>query len=513
MAGQKYNGSPPPQDDLEVYSPENPSPDKLDVVHRLKEKEAKENVSWWRPLKRLYAFMEQPEKLQKQTFEFMPAALEVQESPPSPIGRVIIWMVVTFFVLAVVWAIFGRVDIVAVAQGKVIPSGRVKTIQPLEFGSVAQIHIKEGQRVHAGDSLVTLDETLTAADSARLSQQRADLELDLHRHRIFQAFLERDLDLSATIGMYRESLEGSAALSKRAEGVLHRERLLVEEINEYLSRKRVLNSGLLRRAAQLEGVEASIVKSQKTLPIITERTEALRKLSNDKLVAKVQYLELEQKRISEEQDLLTLSARKREVQAAISEISSQQSGLLAESQKSILLEISNKEQKIKAIKQDLIKANQRNRMQILAAPISGTVQQLAVHTVGGVVTPAQQLMLIVPDQDKVEVEAFLLNKDVGFVREGQVAEVKIDTFNFTKYGTVDAEVVDISNDALQDENLGLVYLARVLLTKSDILVDGKWIKLSSGMAVTVEVKTGKRRIIEYFLSPLLRYKQESIRER
>jgi hemolysin D len=165
------------------------------------------------------------------------------------------------------------------------------------------------------------------------------------------------------------------------------------------------------------------------------------------------------------------------------------------------------------VQQELIKATERNQQQQLISPISGQVQQLAVHTIGGVVTPAQALMVIVPEQSQVEMDALILNKDIGFVHEGQKAAVKIDTFNFTKYGLIDAEIMTISDDAIQDENLGLVYSARIKLHQDGLQIDDRWVKLSPGMSATSEIKTGKRRLIEYFLSPLLRYKQESVRER
>ncbi|MBU6952826.1 HlyD family type I secretion periplasmic adaptor subunit [Hahella sp. HN01] len=165
------------------------------------------------------------------------------------------------------------------------------------------------------------------------------------------------------------------------------------------------------------------------------------------------------------------------------------------------------------LQEERIKAEQRSRQTRLTAPIDGTVQQLAVHTVGGVVTPAQELMLVVPEHSEMEVEALVLNKDIGFVQEGQSAEVKVDTFNFTKYGIIDAELVDLSDDAIQDENLGLVYKARLKLKQDGLTVENQYVRLSPGMSVTSEIKTGQRRLIEYFLSPLLRYKQESLGER
>ena len=149
----------------------------------------------------------------------------------------------------------------------------------------------------------------------------------------------------------------------------------------------------------------------------------------------------------------------------------------------------------------------------LTAPVGGTVQQLAVHTVGGVVTPAQPLMVIVPRDKVLEVEAMLPNKDIGFVNPGQDAEVKVETFPFTKYGTIHGTVTQVSSDAIQDEKLGLVYSTRVKLARDTIQVESKAVRLSPGMAVTIEVKTGTRRVIEYFLSPLMQYGDESLRER
>lgn len=149
----------------------------------------------------------------------------------------------------------------------------------------------------------------------------------------------------------------------------------------------------------------------------------------------------------------------------------------------------------------------------LAAPVDGIVQQLAIHTIGGVVTPAQPLMVIVPESQKLEIEAMVLNKDIGFVSANQPAEIKLEAFPFTKYGIIDGTVSQVSSDAIQDEKQGLVYAARIAMTQSSINVDGKQVNLSPGMAVTTEIKTGKRRIIEYLLGPVLQYRQESLRER
>ena len=191
----------------------------------------------------------------------------------------------------------------------------------------------------------------------------------------------------------------------------------------------------------------------------------------------------------------------------------QQTPLATETRRVRLDCLTQAEQKNGSLAQEKVKAEDRGRLLRLTAPVGGTVQQLAVHTVGGVVTPAQPLMVIVPGDNPLEVEAFVANKDIGFVRNDQVAEIKVETFPFTKYGTLPGKVMQVSGNAIQDEKRGLVYAARVKLEKATLNVDGKTVNLSPGMAVTVEIKTGKRRVIDYFLSPLLQYGDESLRER
>jgi hemolysin D len=164
--------------------------------------------------------------------------------------------------------------------------------------------------------------------------------------------------------------------------------------------------------------------------------------------------------------------------------------------------------------EELKKVKEKHRLSTITAPIAGTVQQLAIHTVGGVVTPAQALMLIVPEEAQMEIEAWVANKDIGFIYEGQNAEIKVETFNFQKYGILDAKLVDISTDAVDDKEKGLVYRA-ILRTEQDhfALANGRKVYLTAGMAVTAEVKTRQKRIIEYFMDPFIKYRSEGLRER
>lgn len=470
-------------------------------------------LSWCKaPWDRLVNRLESPEKIKRSAYAFMPAALEVQETPPSPVGRAIIWTIVLLFIIAIVWGIVGKIDVVAVAQGKIIPSGRVKTIQPLEIGTVKAIHVKEGQVVGQGEPLATLDSTATQADMDRIGQQLETAKLQQARQSTYHQLLSLS-ELPKDWPSQAKAHFNTYALVVNSKQVTRQYQLLIEQLNEYQFRRTALKNELEKQQAERQAIQATASKFERTLPLITERTESLEKLLTKNMVARSQYLELEQERIEQEQDLATLEAQYRELGAGIKATEAQLSAIKAEAQKNNLTELNETAQQIDVLRQELIKAQQRNQQQVIRSPIDGTVQQLVIHTVGGVVTPAQELMLIVPKESTLEVEALILNKDVGFVSEGQIAEVKVDTFNFTKYGIIDGEIAHISNDAIQDENLGLVYMAKVLMHKSNMWINNKEVNLSPGMSATVEIKTGKRRIIEYFLSPLLRYKQESIRER
>jgi len=254
-------------------------------------------------------------------------------------------------------------------------------------------------------------------------------------------------------------------------------------------------------------------KLEQTLPIAKQRAEDLKNLVDLRYVSRHDYLEREQARIEQEADLANQRSRLKEIQAAMREAHGQSTQMSAETRRVSLDSITEGQQKSATLAQELLKADSRNKLMQLKAPVDGTIQQLAIHTVGGVVTPAQPVMLIVPRDNPLEVEAFIENKDIGFVNPNQDAEVKIETFQYTKYGTIHANVTSVSHDAINDEKHRLIYSTRVKMERTTINVDGTEVNLSPGMAVSVEIKTGKRRVIEYFLNPLLQYQHESLRER
>jgi len=433
--------------------------------------------------------------------QFLPAAIALQETPVSPAPRIAMWLLTAFALVALLWSIFGQVDIVATAKGKIVPNERVKLIQPVETGAVTAIHVTDGQKVKAGDVLIELDATAAGADTIRLENDLVDAQLQSARARaLIQALDNGELLLPDVPGIDANRLRES-------------ERLLFGQWMEYRTKLERIEAEIARREAELKATGELVKKLEGTVPIAKHRAEVFKALKDKDVVSEQQFMEQEKIRIEQEADLAAHSAKFQEIEASLGEAQKQRIALIAETRRGILDSQREADMKTSQNTQELSKARQRHKLMRLLAPVDGTVQQLIAHTLGGVVTQAQQLMVLVPKDDPLEVEAFVENKDIGFVNAGQRAEVKIETFPYTKYGTIEGEVKDVSSDAIQDEKKGLVYSCRVKLAKSNIQVENKMVNLAAGMAVTVEIKTGKRRVIEYFLSPLIQYTSESLRER
>ncbi len=458
----------------------------------------------WRHAWALRAQMEPVPRLPHEV-QFLPAALSLQETPVSPAPRVAMWLLMSFAVLALLWAIFGRVEVVATAQGRVVPGDRSKTIQPFETATVKAIHVTDGQTVKAGDVLIDLDATSTQADVDRLGSDLALARLQVARGKAMLAALDNGREPTLP-RLARASTHDEARW-------LEAQRLLSGQYGEYTARRQRIDAEVARREAELRSTQELVRKLEQTVPIARQRAQDLKNLVDSEFVSRHGYLEREQIRIEQEGDLANQRSRLKEIEAGLREGRGQLASLAAETRRANLDSIAEGLQKVAALEQEVLKAESRGRQMQLTSPVDGTVQQLAVHTVGGVVTPAQAVMVIVPRDHVLEVEAFIENKDIGFIRAQQDAEVKIETFQYTKYGTLHAKVTSVSHDAINDEKRGLIYSTRGRMDRSTIHVDGVEVNLSPGMAVSVEIKTGMRRVIEYFLSPLMQYASESLRER
>ncbi len=450
--------------------------------------------------------MDAPARLPHEA-RFLPATLALQETPVHPAPRVAMGLILLFALLALLWAVFGHVDVVATASGKIIPDSRSKIVQPQETGTIVAIHVRDGQVVRAGERLIELDATMARADAERLRNDLLAARLEGVRAQILLSALEDGrMPAHGDLLVLLEDL----MVPQRADAEL---RLILGTYTAHTSAVDQLDAEITRREAERRATSAMVEKLRQTLPIVEQRARDYRDLLERRFVSRHGYLELEQARIEQERDLAAQREKLAEIAASRVEAERQRDRVVAEVRREWLDRLQAAQERSAGLAQELLKAESRDRLMVLSAPVDGRVQQLAVHTQGGVVTPAQPLMVIVPLDNPLEVEALVPNKDIGFVHAGQVVEIKVETFPFTKYGTLAGEMMDVSSDAIQDEKLGLVFAARVRLARDTLMVEGREVRLSPGMAVTVEVKTGKRRLIEYFLGPLLTYADESLRER
>jgi hemolysin D len=471
-------------------------------------------------VKKIIEFPSRPRRRRDYETAFLPAALEVVETPPSPTGRSIGMTIIFLFCAALAWASLGKVDVVATAPGKIVVNGRTKVIQPAETGVVRAIHVRDGTMVKAGDVLIELDPTINAAELDHVKSDLIAAELDVARLR---AALAADpvADFTPPAGASQRLVE------------MHRQ-FLASQTAEHAAKLSEIGRQLAQKDAERETIAAMIAKLDATIPLLRERVNVRKYLYDKEVGSKITYLTEFQDLVGQQHDVLVQQSRLREAEAAVAGLTQARLKVEAEYRRTLYEELAKAEQRAAGLAQDVVKGEQKARQQILTAPVDGVVQQLAVHTIGGVVTPAQALAAVVSLDPNLEIEAMVLNRDIGFIVPGQSAAIKIDTFNFTRYGLLHGRVLSISRDAItrdrredkaRDQPAGaesassepkgqeLVYAARVSLDRNEMEIEGRPVQLSPGMAVTVEIKTGSRRIISYLLSPLMRYNQEVLRER
>jgi hemolysin D len=453
---------------------------------------------------------------------FLPATLEVIETPPSPIGRAVGATIIAVFCVAVIWASIGKVDMVATAPGKIVPSGRIKIVQPFEAGVVRAIRVRDGASVKAGDVMIELDPTISVSEVEHARSDLVGAELDVARLR------------SALAGQTASAADFTPPVGAGEGRVETQRRFLATQLAEHNARIAEIDGQLAQKVAERDTITAMIEKVEATIPPLLERVDVRRTLYERQIGTKLAYLSEFQELVGLQHELLVQQSRRREADAAIGALTETRSKAEAEYRRILFDELTKAEQRTAGLAQDVIKAERKAKLQILTAPIDGIVQQLAVHTIGGVVTAAQPLAVVVPRDSELEIEAMVSNRDIGFVFAGQDAEIKVDAFNFTRYGLLHGRVHSISRDAVVRERheepsraaptgaqsstsepngQELVYAARVVLDRAQMEIEGEPVQLLSGMAVAVEIKIGSRRIISYLLSPLVRYRQEVFRER
>jgi hemolysin D len=464
-------------------------------------------LKWWTDLVVLWRERDKlaDRNLSKDLKDFLPPALEILEKPANPVAGWLLYIMTATVVVALIWSILGKVDVISVAEGKIIPTGRIKAIQPYAHGMVSAILVTEGQQVEEGQILIELDRTQTLADESRLLSEKKVAEAKRNRRLALVELLKPPFGEMASF----EAVINHPALG----GDRENGRLLLEEYQAIVFQRQNLESQIEERLAELASSQVLIEQYSENTPLAKTRLDSLKSLYGKGMVGMNDFMSAEVYYNEQVYGLKSEKHHSKQIEAAIVSAEKQLAAQNAQSMSEVSEELNELTRQLEAIDQELLKAQDLSAKQVIYTPVKGTVKGLTINTIGGVVTPAQVLMEIVPFEETLEVEAFLSNQDIGYVKAGQKAEIKVATFPFTKYGVIDAEVAHVAEDATVDENQGLIYRVQLAMEKSTIMVNGKEEQLMPGMAVSAEIATDKRRIIEFVLAPLLRMKDESLRER
>ncbi|RLV59495.1 HlyD family type I secretion periplasmic adaptor subunit [Parashewanella curva] len=435
----------------------------------------------------------------KINYDFLPVYLEIEKNPVSPWARRTALVLTGFIVISLLWSIFGKLDIHASATGKVLISSHSKVIQSLQKGEIIEINVKDGQLVNKGDVLIKLNPITLNTDYQKLKKQ---VEFYLLEEARLKALLTTDptLNFVAPEGVAKAARSTTLAFLK-------------SQFNEYQSMLKSINAEIEVTEQELAANKTDLRSLNNLKQNISSRVEASKMLASSQAISRVEFLEREKELLETERAISGITSQLKVLTAKKSSLTQQKQNLSAQKQREYYEQLGQIQINLSQAKQELIKAKEHHRATSIISPVDGVVQQLTVHTLGGVVTEAQALMVIVPQNQHLEAEVKVLNKDVGFVVSGQSVETKIDSFPYTKYGTIKGKVLYVSKDAVEDEKLGLVFPTRIQLDANKILIDDNWTSLAPGMSVTTEIKTGERRVIEYLLSPLKKYQSEAIRER
>lgn len=430
--------------------------------------------------------------LKRDQHEFKPLLVEIEDEPLNPLGRLIFWAVVLALLLFALWMYFGKIDVVVTARGKVIPAGEVKTIQPLTTGVLRSIRVRTGQLVEEGEVLMEIDPADTEPE---LASQKADLhqsELEILR---IEALLAGK-PFSPPAGLYNAAqLQTQATLYQSSRSKL-------------ASRVQIKRDQLAQIAERRSAEEKTLEQSRSLLAISRQRLERLETVRD--LVSQDDYEQALADVTTYAHGLLSSQHKLEELNYSSAQTLEEISLIEEEERNQLLRDLAGKRQESLYLQAKIDRTEFINARQQICAPVRGHVSQLLVHTIGGVVTPAQKLAVLVPVDSPLVIKTQVLNKDVGYLSSGMETAIKVDTFEFQKYGMLRGRLLQIARDSMEDEQLGVIYEAYVEPLETILQVDGKATPLTTGMTVSAEIKVGQRRIIEFFLYPLIKYLDEGV---
>lgn len=426
--------------------------------------------------------------------EFLPAVLEVQETPPSPAGRMITWSIIILFVVSILWAACGRVDIVAVTRGKIVVSDLSRPVSSSVVAQVIEVAVSDGQHVRKGDVLIRLNsKALEARYEENVLRQKTNR---FHIARL-QLLRKHYQDIEAPAELPADYFSEDPLFGKQVS------QQLAAEINNDRQEKVVLRDSMAVLNAQKTGYLSQKEQSLRLLPIYAEQHRALSSLYKKNLTSRDSVLEIQKKLTEAEFALKSAEAKVVEIGAGYHQAESEYQARITTKLESVEQQLADKTLENSVLEKQLKELTGQIAQYTLVAPVEGVVDALVFRDAGGAVDAPQELLKIVPDNEILSAEVIVSNQDVGFLRPGQNVTLKIDTFDFTRYGWVIGRLRKISADATEDKDQGLIYKATIELSQKHLIIDGREMALEPGMQVTAEVKTGRRTILSYLLSPVM----------
>lgn len=436
-------------------------------------------------------------------YEFLPAAEEIVETPAAPLGALVVWLVTLLLIVALAWSYFGRIDIVAVANGKISTEGSTKIIQPAISGVVTNINVHEGQRVKKGETLLALDKTTAEKDVATANQS------------LNAARVERDILRRLAVGGNTDEIINKADLPDDTKAMLRQ--FASSQTALSAARQQAVNGTISNYQQQLQfNQQAKNQLETNAQNLKNRKAEIEKQLPNanpvDKLRLQNELSNIDQRITSADSAVLGQNQQLLQSQSALTQAQNQSQTQTAETNSAFNNQIITAEKRIIELENNLVKAKQILAQTTITAPVDGTVLSLTVKTIGGVVNAGQQLAQIVPEKAPLYVDAALDNQDIGFVKPGQRVVVKVATYPFQRYGYLEGTVENISPDSIQDDKKSFIYKAKIKLNDEKSSKQNQ-LKLLPGMSVSAEITTGQRRIIEFFLNPLMTKADESLKVR
>lgn len=428
----------------------------------------------------------------KDKHQFTPLLVEIEDRPTSPLGRSLLYAILAFMTIGLLWLFLAKIDVVVSARGKVVPDGEIKTLQPVETGVIGSILVKEGQSVKKGEILMEIDPSITQSDLSSKQKNLSLLELEIDRLNALvndRPFIPRP-DCNETSAIATQQM------------------IYTSTRMAYDQQRQVLQEQIRQNDEQTQTAKADKSRLKQLLASAKEREARLKEVLD--IIAKREYEDAQNQRVEYQEQFTMKEHVIAQSQGKLNELTQQLRLITQEYRNKLLAELTQKSKEATSLRTEVETTQFRNAKQQIIAPVDGTIGKLLVHTVGGVVTPAEKLLTLIPKGVPLIIKATVQNQDIGFITKEMEAAVKIDTFDFQKYGLLHGKVRHIADDAIEDEKLGPVY--EIAITPSDTTLkgEGKTLSIHPGMSVTAELKVGKRRVIEFFIYPMIKYLDEGL---